>query len=132
MLLAAGLSTLLGGAVLSAQTNQLMADIPFAFHASGKVLPAGTYVLSKETAQGIFQVRNRADSSALYVMAPIAEHYRPRESKLVFVHSGDEYILQEIAIAGTAFTNAVTPAAIEKNRTRKLGFSSMISVPLHR
>jgi hypothetical protein len=132
MLLAAGLSTLLASAGLQAQTNQLNADIPFDFHAAGKTLPAGTYVLNKMNQSGIFEIRNVEGTGTVLVNAPIGAHYMPKKSELTFVHSGDDYVLSEISVAGATQTNALTPGAVEKNLTRRLGIASMIAVPLHR
>ena len=130
-LLTAGLSAVLGSLTLTAQNRALVADIPFAFHAQGKVLPAGRYEMKERTASGVFQMSNSAAKYSQFVSAPVPKHSNPSESKLTFAKYGSEYILSEISVAGTRNTNAVTPAGIEKNLTRKLGLSALISVPLH-
>jgi hypothetical protein len=131
-LLFAGLSALWVSPAVNAQSARLEADIPFAFHAGGKVLPAGAYLLTENGSPGIFLIRNRAQKESQLVLAPEPKNYMPKTSKLVFVHGGNEYILSEISVAGSTHTNAVTPAGVEKNMTRKLGVATMISVPLRR
>ncbi len=130
-LLTAGLSALLGSLTLSAQNLTLVADIPFSFHAEGKVLPAGTYQLKAVNATGIFQISDRAAHVSQFVNAPIHEHVNPTSSKLTFARNGDEYALASVTVAGSAYDNAVSRSGMEKNMSRKLDLSAMISVPLH-
>ncbi len=131
-ILTAGLSALLGSLSLTAQTHKLAADIPFAFQAGGKVMPAGTYEFRQNSStSGMFQVANREAKISEFVNASVPKHYMPKDSKLTFSRYGNEYVLTEISVAGTASTNGLMPSAIEKNTSRKLGFASMISVPLH-
>jgi len=130
-ILTAGLSALLGSLALNAQNMMLVADVPFAFHAEGKVLPAGTYLLKEHNASGVFQISDRELNVSQFVNAPIHEHTNPTSSKLTFARYGDEYVLASVAVAGSSYDNAVPQSAIEKNRTRKLDLSAMISVPLH-
>ncbi len=130
-ILTAGLSALLGSLTLTAQNLQLVADIPFAFHAEGRTLPAGTYQLRSATTTGVFQISDRAENVSQFVNAPIHKQTNPTSSKLTFARFGNEYVLASVAVAGTAYDNAVSSAAIQKNMTRKLDLSAMISVPLH-
>ncbi len=130
-LLTAGLSALLASLTLTAQTIQLVADIPFAFHAEGKTLPAGTYQLKEMNASGIFQISDRAENVSQFVNAPIHQNVNPTSSKLTFARYGNEYVLASFAVAGSSYDNAVSRSAVEKNMTRKLDLSAMISVPLH-
>ena len=130
-LLMAGLSALLGSFTgLSAQGTVLKADIPFAFHTQGLVLPAGTYAIRAEGGQGIYQFINPAGKVSGFVNAPIPRNYMPKDSKLTFARYGSEYVLSEISVAGAAHTSAVPPSVVEKNVTRKLGLAAMVSVPL--
>ncbi len=130
-ILTAGLSALFGGLTLTAQNLSLVADIPFAFHAEGKVLPAGTYQLKTATATGIFQISDRAANVSQFVNAPIHQHVNPATSKLTFARYGNEYVLASVAVAGSSYDNAVSRSEMDKNVTRKLDLSAMISVPLH-
>ncbi len=130
-LLTTGLSALIGSSALMAQTHNLSADIPFAFHAEGTVMPAGTYQLNERNTSGIFQVYNYQAKVSQFLNAPIPKSSTPRESKLVFAKTGNDYVLTEISIAGATYSHGVSPSAIRRNTTRGLGLASMISVPLH-
>ncbi|MDQ2841258.1 MAG: hypothetical protein M3Y72_09510 [Acidobacteriota bacterium] len=130
-ILTAGLSALLGSLTLNAQNLALTADIPFAFHAEGKVLPAGTYDLKEKGTQGIFQISDRAAEVSQFVSASIPKHYQPSESKLTFARYGNDYVLTEISVAGSSHSNGVSASAVEKNLTRKMNLSAMVSVALH-
>jgi hypothetical protein len=130
VLFATGLFALLGSLPLAAQSNRLTADIPFAFHVSGKILPAGAYDINPLGPAGSFQVRKADETQATMLWAPVPRSFMPTQSKLVFVHSGSEYILSEIAVGGTSHTNALSRKAVESNLTHKLGIAALISVPL--
>ena len=131
-LMIAGLSALIVSQTLSAQHTRLTANIPFAFHAEGRVLPAGNYILAETTQSGgIFQFFNRDANVAQFLSAQVPTQSYPKESKLTFARYGNDYVLTEISVAGAAHTNGVSKSSIEKNLTRKLGLSAMISVPLH-
>ncbi len=129
-LLTAGLSAVLGSFTLTAQTLALVADIPFAFHAQGKVLPAGTYQMKTRTTSGFFQIYNSDREISQFVSAPLPAHANPVQSKLTFAKYGSEYVLSEISVAGSSHTNAVSQSEINKNLTRNLGLSAIVSVPL--
>jgi hypothetical protein len=131
-LMIAGFSALLASQTLSAQNTRLTANIPFSFHSEGRVLPAGNYVLTETTQSGgIFQFSARDAHVSQFLSAPIPKESHPKESKLTFARYGNTYILSEISVAGTDHTNAVSQSSIDKNLTRTLGLSAMISVPLH-
>ena len=80
---------------LHAQSADLRATIPFDFHAAGKLMPAGEYVIHE---QGMLVVLREADSGRL---APIlmtigVVSSNPREAGLDFSHYGNEYFLKAI------------------------------------
>ena len=129
-LLTVGLSALVGSLTLSAKNVQLVADIPFAFHAEGKVMPAGQYIFSDKGFAGIFQISNPKARISRFVSAPVQKHDAPTDSKLTFARYGNEYVLTEISEAGSPYSNGVTPSAVEKNLTRKLSVSAVMAIPL--
>jgi hypothetical protein len=131
-LMIAGFSALIASQTLSAQHTRLIANVPFSFHAEGRVLPAGNYILVQTTQSGgVFEFVNRDADVAQFMSAQVPKQSHPKESKLVFARYGNDYILTEISVAGAEHTNGVSKSSIEKNLTRKLGLSAMISVPLH-
>ena len=77
-------------------------NVPFAFVASGKAMPAGAYTLAKNS-ENVISVRSEAGDTTLAVVTrlvgPINGATQPR---LIFVKKNGQYHLSEIYLANTS------------------------------
>ena len=91
---AAMMTSALANTAISTRTN-----VPFAFVASGKTMPAGEYVFGKASAT-VVSVRNEKGDTALAV---VTRHVGPvngaAQPKLIFVKKNGQYHLSEIHLA---------------------------------
>jgi len=82
----------------------LKANIPFAFSAAGKVLPAGQYDVV--TAPGAAPIRVRSadgkDAVIVTIVTRLAGsmHTTPKDAHLIFDKVGENYFLSEVWIPG--------------------------------
>lgn len=129
MILTAGLSALLGTASLSAQNLREVADIPFAFHTQQQTFPAGTYQVSEQGTNGIFQLLS-PDRKSIFVGAMVPVTANPDKPHLKFACYGGECVLSEISMPGREMAYRASQSQIDKNLSHKLGVAAMISVPL--
>jgi hypothetical protein len=127
ILLSTGLA-LIGSLTLSAQDQKEVANIPFAFEASHKAMPAGEYTVAETGTRGMFQVSDNA-GHALFVMTTLRDQREESNPRLTFRHAGDQYVLAQIATPNGA-EYGVSKSSIEKDLNRKLDMAALISVPL--
>ena len=80
----------------------LLANIPFAFTAGEKALPAGEYRVEKPASGSLVLLIQRTDRSAVaFVPSTAAQGNAPQtQSKLVFHRLGNHYFLSKVWIAG--------------------------------
>ncbi len=129
MILTAGLSALLGTAILGAQNLSEVANVPFTFHTQQQTFAAGKYQVSERGSTGIFQLYSPSGQSIL-TSATIPTSADPSKPHLTFACYGGECVLSEIAMPGRDTAYRASKSQIDKNLTHKLGVAAMISVPL--
>jgi hypothetical protein len=129
MILAAGLSALLGTASLGAQNLREVADVPFTFHAQRQTLPAGTYQVTETGSNGLFRLYS-PDRQSIFVGALVPVSANPDKPHLKFACYGGECVLSEISMPGRETGYQASASQIDRNLHRKLGVAAMISVPL--
>jgi hypothetical protein len=95
---AAGLVAVLAVLSVSADAAEIRCNVPFSFTVNGNTLPAGTYRVSTETAQGTLFVRGYAQ--AAFALTGRIESSKDTAAKLVFNKYGDQYILKEARMGG--------------------------------
>ncbi len=96
VLMTLGLGIALGAGPLMAQGN-ISADIPFAFAAGAKWLPAGHYKLSTNTTNGLVRISSADDSANLMILStPARGRNTTGDCRLVFNKYGDRYFLSQI------------------------------------
>ena len=128
--LTATFSALIGGALLNAQDRSEVANVPFAFHANGKLMPAGTYSIAEQNAAGdVYQITSSAGS--LFWLGTQEKKADPANPKLTFVKAGDEYVLSSISMPGSTVSRGISDAAVQKGFSRSMGIVSLVSIPLH-
>jgi hypothetical protein len=128
-ILTAGLSALLGTASLSARDMREVADVPFTFHAGQQTFSAGKYVVGEANTVGLFRLTG-SDGRSVFVDATIPNTTDPQKPHLTFVRYGNQYVLSEISMPEENVSYALSQSAIDKNLSHKIGFASLISVPL--
>ncbi len=95
---AAGLVAVLAVLSVSAEAAEIKCNVPFSFTVNGKTLPAGTYRVSVEAAQGTLFVRGSAQ--AALSLTGVIQSPKDTEAKLVFHKYGDQYILKQAWMGG--------------------------------
>ncbi len=95
---AASLVAVLAVVAVPAQAAEIRCQIPFSFTVNGKTLPAGTYSVSSEVAQGALFVRGF--SHAAVVLSNSIASTKDTAAKLVFHKYGDQYILRQAWMGG--------------------------------
>ncbi len=127
--LTAGLSALLGAAVLSAQDRTEIATVPFAFHAQQTSFEAGKYRVDESTTSGVFRISEES-GRAIYLMEHPVGEAKSIQAKLVFACYGGKCELAKIEMPGSNVEWGESKSSLEKSLSHKLGASLMISVPL--
>jgi hypothetical protein len=89
------LAALVTAGGVMAQGRAVRATVPFDFTVGDKLLPAGTYEISKPSA-GIIEVQSREKHVTMLAAANYDSHESRNGSKLVFDKYGDQYFLSEI------------------------------------
>jgi hypothetical protein len=101
-------------AAASGQSNPavLWANIPFQFVVSGKMLPAGHYVVSR---QGEMTIRIANREQGVFVLThDVDGKAEPSTGKLVFYRYGDRYFLAQVWDAGKAHGKQVFASSAEQ------------------
>lgn len=79
-----------------AQSNGVVARVPFAFAVGDKVLPAGTYTVSAKSSQ-VLEIRNHDQGTSAFSLSRPDSRKSGGGGKLVFhKYAGDRYFLSEI------------------------------------
>lgn len=127
-ILTAGLSALFGSLVLSAQDQKEVANIPFAFQANDRVLPAGEYKVSETRTPGIF-VLSDADAHSMFLVARLNDTGARDNPRLTFRCYGNERVLSQIWMEnGSEYS--LPESSAEKNLHRRLQMAALVSVRL--
>ena len=130
-ILSAGLSTLLGTAVVNAQDQKEKANIPFAFETSERTLTAGEYTVQETSSRGLLRLAD-SDGRAIYLASYLTDSGAAQNPRLVFHCYGKDRMLSQVWMDdGSGF--AVAESATEKNLRHQLKITpTLVSLPLHR
>jgi len=117
------LSLLLATGSAIAQTSTLHANIPFAFTAGERTLPAGSYNIEAVTSSPQMLLLQATDrSSSMIVGSNAAENLKPaKKTKLVFHRYRDQYFLSEIWVEGATRGRQLPKTSREKELAKELG-----------
>jgi hypothetical protein len=124
IVLAAGLSVLLGSSTLSAQSRKAVASIPFAYHVGEKTFSPGNYTIAKTSSQGVFVLRETDTSRGIFM--PVTQQSTGDKDawNLTFSCYAGDCSLSQIRMASNAYNLTTRPPV----RLGKL--AAAISVPL--
>jgi hypothetical protein len=101
-------------------TSLVKADIPFAFQANGKLMPAGTYIIGQENGS-IMRLSGTDNHVQALAMALRDNGVKPATvSKITFNKYGDHYFLHNVWVAGSTTSYRCTTTKQEKNIVREL------------
>jgi hypothetical protein len=108
-------SSLLAGQNMSAQSNTVQAKVPFAFTVNNKVVPAGTYTISKLNSNAVL-IRNwEGHVSMMSLTHNHNDLKRAPRSVLVFAKYGDRYFLHDIRNTSEEMNLSVVASKAEKS-----------------
>ncbi len=128
-IMGAALSAVAGTTLVSAQDKREVADVHFAYQATGRTLQPGTSVVKQVNDAGLYQV---SDSSGNSVFWSGSKQVRanPAKPHLKFVCYAKGCSLDEIAMPGSTVAYKLSQPANEGQFSRKIGIATVISVPL--
>jgi hypothetical protein len=108
---------------ISAQERSVRAAVPFDFTVGNKLIPAGTYTVSSESANVI--LIQSGDRHITVMSTAFADSKQPKQSVLVFNKYGDQYFLHEILCSSGAMNLQIPASKIEKRvQTQEARLSS--------
>ncbi len=106
--------TAITGAARAAQEASV--NVPFAFMAAGKLLPAGDYRFAIDRMRDMVSISSQGQRVGVLVTGR-GEPVKENRSYLRFRRHGNEWFLQDVAVAGE--TEYVLPGRAEKEATAK-------------
>lgn len=113
------LASLAAAATASAQDHAVKATVPFGFYVGNAWLPAGTYVLGTNVADGnALSVRNR-DSKINILSLTEPDGDASHANMLIFKKYGDTYFLHQIHNAATGMSLALPTTKREKRAAER-------------
>jgi hypothetical protein len=96
---------MLGAGVAVAETDQrVKVDVPFAFQAGGKHLPAGTYIIGMDLQSGFASVTTSDGVGEVFMVANTIGTGDGIDAKLVFDNVDDNYLLRDVEAPVLAMT----------------------------
>lgn len=121
MMLVAVLAT--GAQAQRASSQLLRANIPFAFNAGSKELPAGEYtitVLNPSSDQKVLQIRS-TDGRVSAIVSTLASKTKSTErSRVVFHRYGDTYFFAQAQVSGESTALAAFKSKAERTEARTI------------
>jgi hypothetical protein len=108
---------------ISAQERSVRAAVPFDFTVGNKLIPAGTYTVSSESANVV--LIQSGDRHITVMSTAFADSRQPKHSMLVFNRYGDQYFLHEILCSSGAMNLQLPTSKVEKRvQTQEASLSS--------
>jgi len=106
----------LGVGARAQEEDTVVTKVPFDFVAGGKVLPAGTYRVSRiAPASGSreLEMRSEETGASVFVMPIVFDDVRSGKAQLNFEHLGDTYFLSAIETPIGTYAVDIPPSAIK-------------------
>ena len=127
LVMAFGLGSLLAVAPVSAQSNPAVADIPFSFVTSGRVLHAGKYNISQLSySSAVFVLKNENGGTIMTQLAARQDGHAETPS-LTFTRNGGAWMLVKVTPPYSSVSYSLGGDATEHHGT---GVAAMISIKL--
>ena len=116
----------LGLGARAQEEDTVVTKVPFDFVAGGKVLPAGTYRVSRVApASGSreLEMRSYETRASVFVIPTVFDDVRSDKAQLHFEHLGDTYFLSAIETPIGTYSVDIPPSAIKLAQTQPQGGS---------
>jgi len=116
----------LGLGARAQEQDTVVTNVPFDFVAGGKVLPAGTYRVSRVApASGSreLELRSYETRASVFVLPTAFDDVQSDKAQLHFEHLGDEYFLSAIETPIGTYAIDMPPAAVKLAQTQPQGGS---------
>lgn len=116
----------LGLSARAQEEDTVVTKVPFDFVAGGKVLPAGTYTVSRvDPARGSreLEIRSYETRASVFVLPTVFDDVRSDTAQLNFEHLGDTYFLSAIETPIGTYSVDIPPSAIKLAQTQPQGGS---------
>jgi hypothetical protein len=88
-------------ALAQTSTPVAVVDIPFAFHTPNQTLPAGKYVLDRESAS-LLRLKGTGSTGGFVIIHDAIKNQAPSRGVAVFDRYGDTYYLRQVWTAGNS------------------------------
>jgi hypothetical protein len=116
----------LGLSARAQEEDTVVTKVPFDFVAGGKVLPAGTYTVSRvDPTRGSreLEIRSYETRASVFVLPTDFDDVRSDTAQLNFEHLGDTYFLSAIETPIGTYTIDIPPSAIKLAQMQPQGGS---------
>jgi hypothetical protein len=115
----AALTLLLAVGPAFAQSNPVVALVPFDFAVGTTLFPSGEYAIERNSiASAAFVIRGAAHSPMFFIPNEATSKQPAKRSKLVFNKYGNRYFLHEIWIEGQSRGRAMPTLTVERELAR--------------
>ena len=115
--LIAGMFLALLCASLYAQTMNLRASIPFAFHAGENAMPAGEYTIRHSA--GALILHNTGGPSVILLTNAASRPNLPPDARLSFNRYGEQYFLSSVWTPDSRDGREISKSRVEKELARR-------------
>jgi hypothetical protein len=116
----------LGLGARAQEEDTVVSNVPFDFVIEGKILPAGTYRVSRVNTAGSRELEiSSYDARAGVLFIPtVFDDFKSGHAQLNFEHVGNKYFLSAIETPIGTYDITIPPSAIELARMEQQGTSS--------
>ena len=129
---AAGLFASVACFSLQAQSNDLLATIPFEFRIGNSVMPAGQYRVQQATSVLSFRKQDGEPKSVMLLTSPDSRPAKSEQASLEFNRYGDVYFLTHVWNGGSGEGRSVPKSAMEKELISRAGQVQTAGITLRR
>jgi hypothetical protein len=128
IVLAAGLSVLLGSSTLSAQSQKAVANIPFAYHVGKQTFAPGKYTIGETRTQRLCLLQQNETGHSIFMPVINEDTSQKDASNLTFSCYAGDCSLAQIRMGREAYNVTAKPTV--RLASNRAGVAAMISVPL--
>jgi hypothetical protein len=114
------------GAGAQESEDTVVAKVPYDFVVGGKVLPAGTYRVSRRdvpSGQRQLEIRSYETRASALLVPALFDDFQTGHAQLNFEHAGDKYFLSAIETPIGTYAIIVPPSAIKLAQMEQQGAS---------
>ena len=94
---------------LSAESALLNVNVPFAFVAGGRVMPAGSYTIEEPTTHGVLLLRGTQPNSTAMVLAVNGGPSYTSHAGVTFSRQGSSVVLSSVVVPGGSSYSLLSP-----------------------